>query len=73
GGAKKGEGSSSSLNGMSSILAKVWEPGVDGLEEGTDIKEMDKRKDKTGHEKEKSVKGQDQRRELLKWKSEPSP
>nr|GEW66484.1 glutamate-rich WD repeat-containing protein 1 [Tanacetum cinerariifolium] len=33
GGAKKGEGSSSLLIGMSSIPAKVWEPGVDGLEE----------------------------------------
>nr|GEW15905.1 glutamate-rich WD repeat-containing protein 1 [Tanacetum cinerariifolium] len=33
GGAKKGEGSSSSLNGMSSIPAKVWQRGVDGLED----------------------------------------
>ncbi|GKF51505.1 hypothetical protein Tco_0147972, partial [Tanacetum coccineum] len=39
----------------------------------TDIKEMDKRKKKTRHEKEKGMKGQDQIRELLKWKSEPSP
>ncbi|GJW05534.1 hypothetical protein Tco_1564390 [Tanacetum coccineum] len=38
GGAKKREGSSSSLNGMSSISAKVWEPGVDGLEEGEELR-----------------------------------
>ncbi|PWA63330.1 glutamate-rich WD repeat-containing protein 1 [Artemisia annua] len=37
GGAKKGQGSSSSSNGIPSISAKVWQPGVDALEEGEEL------------------------------------
>ncbi|PWA62980.1 glutamate-rich WD repeat-containing protein 1 [Artemisia annua] len=37
GGAKKGEASSSSSNGIPSIPAKVWQPGVDALEEGEEL------------------------------------
>ncbi|PWA82055.1 glutamate-rich WD repeat-containing protein 1 [Artemisia annua] len=36
GGVKKGEGPSSS-NGIPSIPTKVWQPGVDGLEEGEEL------------------------------------
>ncbi|GKB02360.1 hypothetical protein Tco_0830449 [Tanacetum coccineum] len=36
GGAKNGEGSSS-LNVIPSIPAKVWQPGVDALEEGEEL------------------------------------
>lgn len=36
-GSKKGEGSSSSSNAIPSIPAKVWQPGVDALEEGEEL------------------------------------
>ncbi|KAJ0683805.1 hypothetical protein HanOQP8_Chr11g0387081 [Helianthus annuus] len=34
---KKGDGSSSSSSSIPSVPAKVWQPGVDALEEGEEL------------------------------------